>query len=268
MLESLAFVPPVLKTASAVFTSRKMIFSAVCSCVGMAMSSKIVVTGMAGAGKSYLFESIVQESKNKKMKRPGQSVKGEDHILYIGNGLLPKKITIIPGQNMAISTDLKDKKIDNNDNLEGVIHVMDFGYNSPRDQYSVSNYESKGIFTFEDLRKHNLNVELDYLNDLIDRLNNLKHKPKWLCLVLSKTDLYKSSEAISYYTNNERFNKILEKLYQVFKEDHVALFLPTCSDISSLSFGRRNINPKYVKNNTDSLNLLISLMLTIEMIDC
>ncbi|HBA9938644.1 TPA: hypothetical protein J1505_003716, partial [Escherichia coli] len=124
MLESLAFVPPVLKTASAVFTSRKMIFSAVCSCVGMAMSSKIVVTGMAGAGKSYLFESIVQESKNKKMKRPGQSVKGEDHILYIGNGLLPKKITIIPGQNMAISTDLKDKKIDNNDNLEGVIHVM------------------------------------------------------------------------------------------------------------------------------------------------
>lgn len=174
MLESLAFVPPALKTASAVFTSRKMIFSAVCSCVGIAMSSKIIVTGMAGAGKSYLFESIVQESKNKKMKRPGQSVKGEDHVLYLGNGILPKKITIIPGQNMAISTNLKNEKIDDNKKLEGIIHVMDFGYNVPRDKYSASNYESKGIFKFEDLREYNLNIELDYLNDLIDRLGKVR----------------------------------------------------------------------------------------------
>lgn len=268
VLESLAFVPPVLKTASAVFTSRKMILSAVCSCVGMAMSTKIIVTGMAGAGKSYLFESIVQESKNKKMKRPGQSVKGEDHVLYLGNGMLPKKITIIPGQNMAVSTDLKNKKIDNNDKLEGIIHVMDFGYNSPRDQYSASNYQSKGIYTFEGLREYNLNVELEYFNDLVDRLSALRYKPKWLCLVLSKTDLYKSSDAIKYYETNQRFKEILHKLFKIFEKDQVAFFLPTCSDISSLTYGKRNINPKYVKNNTESLNLLVSLMLTIEMLDC
>lgn len=268
MLESLAFVPPVLKTASAVFTTRKMILSAVCSCVEIAMSTKIIVTGMAGAGKSYLFESIVQESKNKKMKRPGQSVKGENHVLYLGNGFLPKKITIIPGQNMAISTDLKSEKIDKNDKLEGVIHVMDFGYNVPRDHYSESNYESKGIFTFERLREYNLNVELDYLDELVDRLGILNQKPKWLCLVLSKTDLYKSSDAIKYYENNERFIKILQKLHLIFEKDHLALFLPTCSDISSLTYGRKNINPKYVKNNSESLNLMISLMLRIEMLDC
>lgn len=268
MLESLAFAPPTLKTASAVFTSRKMILSAVCSCVGMAMSSRIIVTGMAGAGKSYLFESIVQESKNKKMKRPGQSVKGEDHVLYLGNGILPKKVTIIPGQNMAVSTHLKNKKIDNNSKLEGIIHILDFGYNVPRDQYSESNYQSKGIFKFEDLREYNLNLELDYLNDLIDRLSTLNQKPKWMCLVLSKTDLYKSADAVKYYENSDRFKEILEKLYKIFSKDRVALYVPTCSDISSITYGRKSIHPTYVKNNKESLNLMISLILTIEMLDC
>ncbi|MBS0854377.1 GTPase domain-containing protein [Enterobacter sp. JGM127] len=267
MFEGLALVSPVLKTASAVFTTRKMILSAICSCISKAMSSKVIVTGMAGAGKSYLFEAIVQESKNKKMNRPGQSVQGEDHILYLGNGLLPKKITIIPGQNMAVSSDLKNKKIDKNDDLDGVIHVMDFGYNSPRDQYSKDNFESKGIFTFEDLRQYNLNAELDYLEGLIERFIILNKRPKWFCLVLTKTDLYKSSTAARYYKENPRFQQIIEKLYKVVDRDHIALFIPTCSDISSLSYGRRNINPKYVKNNGDSLKLLISLMLTIEMID-
>lgn len=267
MFEGLALVPPALKTASAVFTTRKMILSAVCSCISKAMSSRVIVTGMAGAGKSYLFEAIIQESKNKKMNRPGQSVQGEDHILYLGNGLLPKKITIIPGQNMAVSSDLKNKKIDKNDDLDGVIHVMDYGYNSPRDQYSKNNFESKGIFTFEDLRHHNLNAELDYLDELIERFIVLNKKPKWFCLVLTKTDLYKSSAATNYYENSTRFQQIIEKLYKVVEKDHIALFVPTCSDISSLTYGRRNINPKYVKNNNESLKMLISLMLTIEMID-
>ncbi|HIE4545012.1 TPA: GTPase domain-containing protein [Providencia rettgeri] len=268
MIENLAVVSPVLKTASAVFTSRKMIISTVCSCVEMAMSSKIIVTGIAGAGKSYLFESIVQESKKKKMKRLGQSVREENHVLHLGNGFWPKKITIIPGQDMAISAVLKNEKIDKNNKLEGIIHVMDFGYNSPRDKYSVSNYESKGIYTFEALREYNLDLELDYFDNLIERLANLNKKPKWLCLVLAKTDLYKSSEAIKYYENNEQFKEILVKLYKIFNENNVALFLPTCSDICSLTFGRKNINPQYVKNNTESLSLLVSLMSTIEMIDC
>lgn len=57
---------PTLKTAGAVFSARKMILSTLCSCMSMAMSSRVIVTGVAGAGKSYFFESIVQEVKNKK----------------------------------------------------------------------------------------------------------------------------------------------------------------------------------------------------------
>ncbi|MCS3402520.1 hypothetical protein NYE92_07230 [Pantoea sp. B566] len=267
MLDGLAYIPPVLKTANAIFTSRKMILSKVSSCIGFAMSSKIIVTGMAGAGKSYLFESLVQEYKGKKMKRPGQSVKGEDHFLYLGNGLMPKKITIIPGQNMAVSTELQKEKIDKNDNLQGVIHVMDFGYNTPRDTFTVNNYEAKGIYTFEALREYNLTSEINYLSDLIDRFEKLIVKPKWFCLVLAKTDLYKSSDAIKFYQSNNKFNEILAKINRIFSSDRIALFLPTCSDISSLSYGRKRINPIYVKNHTESLNMLIAVISTIEMID-
>ena len=258
---------PALKGASAVFSSRKMIMSSVCSCIGLAMSSRIVVTVMAGSGKSYLFESLVQEVKNKKMKRPGQSVVGEDHILYFGNGFLPKKITIVPGQNMAISNELFKKKIENNKNLEGIVHLLDFGYNSPRDNYSVSNYEAKGIFKFDDLRAYNLQDELTYLDRVVDRLVALEVKPKWFCLVLSKTDLYRTSDAISYYNDNSVFQGIISKLRRILSDDRIALFVPTCSDISSISYGKTNIHPKYVKNKTESTNMLIYFLSTIEMMD-
>ncbi|WP_216642142.1 hypothetical protein, partial [Salmonella enterica] len=69
---------------------------------------------------------------------------------------------------MAISNELFKKKIENNKNLEGIVHLLDFGYNSPRDNYSVSNYEAKGIFKFDDLRAYNLQDELTYLDRVVD----------------------------------------------------------------------------------------------------
>lgn len=258
---------PAIKTAAAMYSSRKMIFTNVYKLVNFAISSKIVVTGMAGAGKSYLFDFINQTVKNVAMTRPSQSVKGEEHFIYMGNGLFPKKITVIPGQEMAISLSLMDKELIKNNKINGIIHVLDYGHNAPRDEYTASNYEADNIYNFKDLISHNKNAELIYLEGIVSRISSMPVKPKWFCLVLTKTDLYKASEAKKEYLANEKFIKIIEKLESIFGKERLAILVPVCSDISSITYGSYSIHPKFVKTHKDSTALLMHLFSMIQMLD-
>ncbi|MBJ9044673.1 hypothetical protein HVZ38_14105 [Citrobacter freundii] len=262
-----SLAPTTIKTVGSLYSTRKLIASTVFNCISFAMSPKIVVTGVAGAGKTFLFDFIFQEIKSKKMNRPGPSVKDENHILYLGSGAFPKKISIIPGQEMAISHELMSKNINNNTTLNGIIHLVDFGHSTPRDKYSESSFEAKGIFNFDELRSYNLMQEVEYLERLTERLRTSQNKPKWFCLVLSKTDLYKASDAIKYYENNSSFTAQLRKLEEMFPNGRLATFLPICSDISTISYRKQNIHPRYVKNHSESVNMLVTLLTTIEMMD-
>lgn len=102
------------------------------------------------------------------------------------------------------------------------------------------------------------------MENLIDRVSKLETKPKWFCLVLSKTDLYKASDAVSYYESNPKFKSIVERLNNIFDKDKISLFIPSCSDISSIAYGKTNIHPKYVKNKDDSLGMLVSFFLLLK----
>lgn len=267
MVEPTSIAIPLIKTTSAMYSSRKMILSTLYKCINFAISSKIVVTGMAGSGKSYLFDFINQTLKNKAMTRPSQSVKGEEHFVYIGNGVFPKKVTVVPGQEMAVSFTLMDKEINKNNSISGMIHVLDYGHNAPRDQYTATNYEADGIYNFKDLISHNQKSELEYLEKIVDRISNMAVKPKWFCLVMTKTDLYKSSDAIKYYMGNQKFISIKSKLDAIFGQGRTALLVPVCSDISSITYGTHSIHPKFVKNHKNSTDLLINLFSTIQMLD-
>lgn len=267
MVEPTSVAVSTIKTASAIYSSRKMIFTNIYKLVNFAISSKIVVTGMAGAGKSYLFDFVNLTVKNIAMTRPNQSVKGEEHFIYLGNGVLPKKITVIPGQNMAVSLSLMEKELSKNNKIRGVMHVLDYGHNAPRDEYTVSNYEADSIYNFKDLIAHNQKAELLYLEGIVSRISNMPVKPKWFCLVLTKTDLYKASEAKKVYLSNDKFLKIIEKLEAIFGKERMAILVPVCSDISSISYGSYSIHPRFVKTHKDSTVLLMNLFSIIQMLD-
>jgi len=267
VVEATSVAVPAIKTAAAMYSSRKMIFTNIYKLVNFAISSKIVVTGMAGAGKSYLFDSINQTVKNVAMTRPSQSVKGEEHFVYMGNGVFPKKVTVIPGQEMAISLSLMDKELNQNKKISGVIHVLDFGHNAPRDEYTASNYEADNIYNFKDLIAYNKAAELLYLEGIVSRLSSMPVKPKWFCLVLTKTDLYKASDAKKEYLENEKFTKIIERLEAIFGKERMAILVPVCSDISSITYGTYSIHPRFVKTHKDSTALLMNLFSIIEMLD-
>ncbi|HGV9253472.1 TPA: hypothetical protein ACNOIS_000936 [Klebsiella oxytoca] len=263
----IAYSAPVIKTAVTSYNSRKTIATLIFKAVSLAVDSRVAVTGLPGSGKSYLFAALNQELRDKKMKRPGPSIKGEDEILFLGNGFLPKKITIIPGQKMAVSFSLMDKVI-NNKKLQGLMHILDYGYNVPRDKYSHENLKSMGIATFNQLQENNLNEELDYLEDIVDRLIQLEHRPNWFCLILNKVDLYKASDAIKHYTASPKFLSILNKLYTIFPAEKMALLVPVCCEMSTISYGKKDIHPMHVKDHAEISGMLHTLLNKIALIDC
>lgn len=266
-ISAVGFVTPVVKATVTTYNARKTIATMIFKAVSLAVDSRVVVTGLPGAGKSYLFAALNQELRDKKMVRPGPSTKGEDEILYLGKGLIPKKVTIIPGQKMAASFSLMEKYIDKNQKLKGLIHVLDYGYNFPRDKYSHDHLEAKGITTFEKLHANNLKEELDYLENLIDRLIAVEVKPKWFCLVINKVDLFKSGDAINFYSNSARFIEILDKLYKIFPAENTALLIPVCCDLSTIRYGRRQFHPIHVKDHTEVSAMLHGLLNKIMHID-
>lgn len=266
-ISAVGYVAPVVKAAVTTYNARKTLATMIFKAVSLAVDSRVVVTGLPGAGKSYLFAALNQELRDKKMARPGPSTKGEEEILYLGKGWLPKKVTIIPGQKMAASLSLMEKIIDKNQKLQGIIHVLDYGYNVPRDKYSYDHLESKGINTFDKLQANNLEEELDYLEGLIDRLVSAGVKPKWFCLVINKVDLFKSGDAIKFYSNSTRFIDILNKLYKVFPAENTALLIPVCCDLSTITYGRKNIHPVHVKDHAEVSAMLHGLLNKIMHID-
>ncbi len=261
------YIAPIIKTTVTAYNSRKTIATLLFKAVSMAVDSRVAVTGLPGVGKSYLFAALNHELRDKKMARPGPSTKGEDEILYLGKGIIPKKITIIPGQKMATSFSLMEKVIDKNKKLNGLIHVLDYGYNIPRDRYSHDHLASMGITTFAKLHESNLKEELDYLESIVDRLIAVGSKPKWFCLVLNKVDLFKSGDAIQYYNKSERFLDILNKIYKVFPAENTALLIPVCCDMSTVTYGKKQIHPVHVKDHTEVSAMLHILLNKVILID-
>ena len=257
-----------IKLGGIVYNNKQMILSTIYKAVNYLIASDVIITGVSGSGKTYLLEYITHEVKDNKMLRKGVSVKGEDYILFIGNGNLPKKITVVPGQKIASSNNLLNNLLDNNEKrLSGIIHVMDYGHSFPRDSHSIANFESFGINTLEKAREYNIEEELNYLDAIVNRIEKSKQKPKWFCLALTKTDLYKSSKAISYYRSNDRFKKIITKLEQLIPAERIKYFIPTCSTISTVNYGKQSVHPKYVKDPDETLLLLKYFLAYIQMLD-
>lgn len=179
-------------------------------------ATQIVVTGHSGAGKSILTAQLHGSARSLYYEAPKESLNTEVEAVTLGEWA--KLVRVLPGQK-ARRVKGEIEAFQNNASLEGVIHVVDFGYVSPRDPIAIDaliNHDK--IITLHDLRARNLRLEIADLNDLLNdlrKLYNQNKRPKWLLVVVNKVDLYpneRKNALMHYHPNGEgEFSKALAK---------------------------------------------------------
>jgi len=178
--------------------------------------TQIVVTGHSGAGKTNLANQMHGRARDFNYQLPGESKFVEVANIQAGNWA--KLVRVLPGQD-GFRTKGAINTFQENDTLEGVIHLVDYGYNKPRDIMQGSEMIKRDrILSIKQLRENNLKKELQALIVMLNDVRKLfseKKRPKWIVIAVNKVDLYPNerNDALEYYhpDGTSDFSKLLRE---------------------------------------------------------
>lgn len=164
--------------------------------------TQIIVTGHPGAGKTLLASQMHGRARDLVFELPSESRTVE--VEAFDSTRWAKIVRVLPGQagfrsEGAVETFTRDTE------LEGVIHVVDFGYVVPRDAAVARAMISRDqVITVDTLRQINLDSELGHLRILLNDLRrsiDLLGLPRWLIIAVNKVDLFADDreDALDYY---------------------------------------------------------------------
>lgn len=207
-----------LQAGVAVVKNKRPIIDFISNRAAGIMRTDIVVTGHHNVGKSILLNKMQSMLKSKYPVKPSMSEDVEINVIRVNDDFFPAKAVVIPGQKNREQIDGFRKFITNNNNLKGVIHVVDWGYTKPRDRNIEMDYVARDIKSIEDLRNIMLESELQYLSSLIEILKGAKSSLKWMIVVINKADLFhdRQHDAWYYYNVKSEFQKKLSELQSYF----------------------------------------------------
>lgn len=197
--------------------------------------TQIVVTGMPSAGKSMLAGQMHGRARELYHETPGESKSVEVDAITLGEWT--KLVRVLPGQVGYRAQGEIDAFIDN-ESLEGLIHVVDFGYSGPRDPVIAGRLiEEDGLDTIDKLRARNLALEVDALKMELANVRKLLVGPnrfKWIVIVVNKIDLFKSSldHALAHYhpSGNSHFSRALREFQAEVGSANVKVYIAnTCA---------------------------------------
>jgi hypothetical protein len=154
-------------------------------------NTNVVVTGAAGAGKTVFTTSLHGEVKDHEWEDPVTSTVVERHAVTLADWT--KIFSVIPGQNMADREHGLNEAFQSHDSLDGVIHVVDFGYTTNRSEVAAHGLISNGIDSIEKVRQYNLKKELDEFKKVCGLIVSAcadNRGPKWLIIAVNKADLF------------------------------------------------------------------------------
>lgn len=178
-------------------------------------ATQIVVTGHSGAGKTNLANQMHGRARDVNYQSPGESKSVE--VADIQAGKWAKLVRVLPGQDGYRTKGVIDT-FQTNEGLEGVIHLVDYGYAKPRNPTLCSSMIKDGVSTVELLRNSNLKKELQALTVMLSdvrRMHSEKKRPQWVVIAVNKIDLYPDdrNEALEYYhpDGTSEFSKLLHE---------------------------------------------------------
>lgn len=185
--------------------------------------TSIAVTGMAGAGKTVLFDFLSGKGFEAGYKPPGQSEAKEAAKMKASGKRY--RVTTVPGQQSQPREETLDDLFKGKDPVDGVLHVVANGFATKRTAAAKEQMKGFGIKTLKDYRDQLLREELADLASTcaaIRESHKRHHKPSWMIVVADKIDLYhdEANAARDYYApgaNNPFGNQIRDLIADVGK---------------------------------------------------
>ena len=202
--------------------------------VGLGTPS-VIITGRAGVGKSVLASHYHGEANAQDWNEPGTSSDVEIKPITIGDWT--EIVAVIPGQNSLERARALDDALNITAELDGVIHVVDWGFTSIRESaVKREMIEVKGIDSIEKIRKHHLALELNDFESMLDKLAmsiSNGRGPKWLAIAVNKVDLFEKDllKAEQYYNPSctSEFTDKINTFYQTVGTNSIKIIaLPVC----------------------------------------
>lgn len=237
--------------------------------------TNIVILGRAGVGKTVLLEKL-DDQIGFKFNLPETSKKAEGKAIQIGNST--KIIRTIPGQIDSTSLTAYDNAFLCNSELEGVIYVVDFGFNHVRGDVPRKQLIQNGILTLEEYRIDSLAKELEDYKAVCNRIKEYFIKNveqgimgmKWMIIAINKADLFyqdqdekNKAEQYYYLDSNSAFNLITHDFcVSLGKLNIKTVTLPVCSYPQNFEWNgeERKTNIGELQQQNDLIHALINQM--------
>ncbi|EWT06182.1 hypothetical protein N864_15650 [Intrasporangium chromatireducens Q5-1] len=155
----------------------------------------VAVTGMTGVGKSQLVDRLTRRASDDGVAEVGSAVM--ERRTRRSARLQGFRFLVVPGDNAATRLGALDE-VFHDEPVDGVIHVVANGYATPRRTAGTT-----GAATAS--REEQLAAELEDWTITSHRIASLavrRHKPIWLVIAVTKTDLYPDEvdAAVRYYS--------------------------------------------------------------------
>ncbi|MCQ1056919.1 hypothetical protein LRP52_02390 [Photobacterium sp. ZSDE20] len=214
--------------------------------------TNVVVTGVAGAGKSVLTLCQHGEVKDHEWEEPGTSTEAEKKAITVGEWT--QIFTVVPGQEIAAREAALDEAFNKHKNLEGVVHVVDWGFTSVRSSVTEQKLRDAGYDTLEALRDYNLQRELEEFKkvaNLIATACATGRGPKWITIAVSKADLYfdKLDDAKMYYYpegSSPFVNELNSLIKRVGSNNIKCRVVPVCPKPKPYVWGETKVSPQLI----------------------
>ncbi|WP_347350682.1 hypothetical protein [Intrasporangium sp.] len=155
----------------------------------------VAVTGMTGVGKSQLVDRLTRHASSEGAAAVGSAVM-ERRTRHSAR-LHGFRFLVVPGDNAATRLGALDE-VFNDEPVDGVIHVVANGYATPRRTAGTTGVAAA-------TREEQLAAELEDWTITSHRIASMavrRHKPVWLVIAVTKTDLYPDyvDETVQYYS--------------------------------------------------------------------
>jgi hypothetical protein len=155
----------------------------------------VAVTGMTGVGKSQLVDRLTRRSTDDSVAQVGSAVM--ERRTRKGAKLHGFRFLVVPGDNAATRLGALDE-VFHDEPVDGVIHVVANGHATPRRAAGTTGQATS-------TRDEQLAAELEDWTITAHRIASMavrRHKPIWLIIAVTKTDLYPDDidEVVRYYS--------------------------------------------------------------------
>lgn len=221
--------------------------------------TQVVVTGHGNVGKTLLAAQMHGRARDLAYELPSESRNVEVDAITLGDWT--KLVRVLPGQT-GYRTHGEIEAFENNDSLEGVIHLVDFGYVQPRDPVvGEALIKNDGLDTIEKLQAANLTTELQTLAALLTDIRKAHVKfgmPKWLVVAVNKVDLFadRRDDALRFYHPNGggAFGRVLQAFQNELGQKNFAVYVvQVCAFETDFSWNGRTVKSELDKREQAEL---------------